>query len=190
MNAAIQERSAAQIQARLSELDGELRAFKSRDLVGEMAGAMAGGADVDGLEAAQLDAERHHRRLEAERQALSRLLPEARQREAQAAVELLRPEWEASRKQAVAAAAELEKLVPKVLAEAEILAAAVTESEAVTYRAFQTLGKGADRPDGFGQLHSPQTATLLADLRKATARATLVSGCYSNIATASIDRPE
>lgn len=84
MSAAFNHMSAAQIRTRLDEIARAEKAHATRDLDGELADVMRGGGDVDAIEAAHLDAERHSRRLRVERKALETELPLAVRREGRA----------------------------------------------------------------------------------------------------------
>lgn len=79
-----------QIEERLAEIAADQAAFDARDFDAELSHAIVNGADVDALEEQQLQAERIARRLRVERQALEAALPEARVKEVEQQLELLR----------------------------------------------------------------------------------------------------
>ncbi len=93
--------TAQEIEARLKQLEIEASAHQNRDLDAEVRQALLSGADVDALEASQLEAERLQRRHRVEHQALEQALPVALKREATETLEGMKRAHEGLQRQAV-----------------------------------------------------------------------------------------
>lgn len=103
------ELTAAEITARLAEIDAEQHSFEARDFDAELGEAMRQAADVDALEEQHLQAERVARRLRVERQALESALPEAKRREGGVELTAVEADFDALTERATKVKAEILK---------------------------------------------------------------------------------
>lgn len=170
MSKGITAMTSSQIRDRLKELDTVESELAAIDHDAALSAALLSGADVNSLEAAQLESERLARRLRVERQALNGALPEAIRREALPQITKLAEQHTQTATQARQTSQRIAALWQELSGELAHWMEHRRESVELTRQAAQVAANARLPVPKLGAFVDKNLMTVLIDIRDARAR--------------------